>query len=291
MTLQRRYLELLRKSLINELYLENDARTLYTFISVVSGQEIDGRVVRNIATQRPDLVSRLTAYREEGRPWWNVKFHRRDGTEHEMSLRDVCDFAHSMIGAKRMQNIEECLDRVRDEGVPGDLMETGVWRGGAAIFMRGYLAAYEMNDRAVWAADSFEGLPQPTHPADRGFDFSASVVPSLSVSLEEVKATFARYGLLDDRVRFLKGWFRDTLPTAPVARLALLRLDGDLYESTMDALVALYDKVVPGGFVLVDDYGDFPPCRKAVDEFRASRKIVDPIVGVDWSGVYWRKSS
>jgi len=90
-------------------------------------------------------------------------------------------------------------------------------------------------------------------------------------------------------VRFLKGWFRDTLPAAPIGKLALLRLDGDLYESTRDALHALYGKLSPGGFLLVDDYGDFPPCRKAVDEFRAEHRIDAPIVEVDWSGVYWRK--
>jgi O-methyltransferase len=132
-------------------------------------------------------------------------------------------------------------------------------------------------------------LPPPTHPEDKGFDFSSSAAPILAVSIDEVRALFSRYGLLDDRVRFLKGWFRDTLPSAPVDTIALLRLDGDLYESTMDALTALYDKVVDGGFVLVDDYGDFPPCRKAVDEFRQQRGIAEPLLTVDWSGAYWRK--
>jgi macrocin-O-methyltransferase TylF-like protien len=101
---------------------------------------------------------------------------------------------------------------------------------------------------------------------------------------------FRRYGLLDEQVRFLKGWFRDTLPSAPIKTLALLRLDGDLYESTMDALSALYRKVVPGGFVIIDDYGDFEPCRRAIHEFRDKSGIDDPIERIDDSGVYWRKS-
>jgi O-methyltransferase len=134
-------------------------------------------------------------------------------------------------------------------------------------------------------------LPKPTAEPDKGFDYSAGVAPVLAVSLEDVQALFAKYGLLDDKVRFLKGWFRDTLPGAPIERLALLRLDGDLYESTRDALHALYERVVPGGFVLVDDYGDFAPCRKAIDEFRAQRSIDAPIVKVDWTGVYWRVPS
>jgi O-methyltransferase len=85
----------------------------------------------------------------------------------------------------------------------------------------------------------------------------------LAVSLEQVKANFDRYGLLDDQVRFLKGWFRDTLPVAPIERLAVLRLDGDMYESPMDTLVNLYPKLSEGGYVIVDDYGAIPACRQA----------------------------
>jgi O-methyltransferase len=290
MTLQRRYLELLRKSLLNEIYLESDARTLYVFTALQAGERVEGDVLRNIRARRPAIVAQLERDRSEGSPWWNVSVPGPDGAERKVSMRNYCDFTHSMIGARRMRNIEECLDVVRSEGIRGDLAETGVWRGGAAVFMRGYLAAYDMADRIVWAADSFAGLPPPTHAEDAGYDYSAAQLPILAVSLEEVRGLFARYGLLDERVRFLEGWFRDTLPAAPIDSLALLRVDGDLYESTMDSLAALYDKVVPGGFVLVDDYGDFPPCRKAVDDFRGQRGVRDPLVMVDWSGAYWRKS-
>jgi hypothetical protein len=157
--------------------------------------------------------------------------------------------------------------------------------------MRGYLAAWEMTDRVVWAADSFEGLPVPSLPQDEGYDFSASVMPILAISLEEVQENFRRYGLLDDQVRFLKGWFCDTLPTAPIKQLAVLRLDGDLYESTMDGLNALYHKVTPGGFIIVDDYGDFEPCRRAIHEFRDRHGITDTIEQIDWTGAYWRKKN
>ena len=87
--------------------------------------------------------------------------------------------------------------------------------------------------------------------------------------LEHVKENFQRYGLLDEQVRFVKGWFRDTLPHVPIERLAVLRLDGDLYESTIQALDGLYHKLSPGGFVIVDDYGNVPACRQAVNDFRA----------------------
>jgi O-methyltransferase len=289
MDVQKRYLELLRKSLVNEIHLESDARMLYVFTALQSGQRVEGDVLRNIRARRPELVARLERDRAEGSPWWNVTVPAAGGGTQTLSMRNFVDFTHSMIGARRMRNIEECLDAIRADDIGGDLAEAGVWRGGATVLMRGYLAAYGMDDRIVWAADSFAGLPPPTRPEDAGYDYSAAQLPILAVSAADVRALFERYGLLDDRVRFLEGWFKDTLPSAPIESLALLRVDGDLYESTRDALVALYDKVSPGGFVLIDDYGDFPPCRAAVDEFRHGRGISAPITAVDWSGVYWRK--
>ena len=151
-----------------------------------------------------------------------------------------------MVGRLRLDNVHACVERALAEGVPGDLMETGVWRGGVTIFMRAILAAYGVTDRTVWVADSFAGLPPPRpdrYPADRGFDLSN--VRYLAVSRAQVEENFARYGLLDTQVQFLEGWFRDTLPEAPSERLAVLRLDGDLYESTHDALVHLYDGLSP----------------------------------------------
>jgi O-methyltransferase len=199
--------------------------------------------------------------------------------------------AHSMIGRRRMRNVREISERVLLEGVPGDFIETGVWRGGATIMMRAVLAAYGDAGRTVYVADSFEGVPPPdpaSYPADAGdVHFEAS---QLAVSQAEVAENFRRYGLLDGQVRFLPGWFRDTLPSAPIERLALMRLDGDLYESTMDALTALYDRLSPGGFVVVDDYGAVPGCKAAIEDFRAARGIAAPLEAVDWSGVYWRKA-
>jgi hypothetical protein len=200
--------------------------------------------------------------------------------------------AHSMIGMHRMNNIQHCLERVIKEGVPGDFVETGVWRGGASIFARTVLEAYGERGRRVWLCDSFEGLPPPDvtkYPQDTGYDFSP--FKTLAVSLEQVKSNFDAYGLLDEQVAFLKGWFKDTLPTAPIRQVAVLRLDGDLYESTMDALAALYHKVSPGGYVIVDDYGAVPPCAQAVHDFRAANGITDEILRIDAAGAYWRRRS
>ncbi len=286
MKLKERYIELLKSSLLNELYLENEVRLLYIFSMLATQQEVDADVVRDIARKLPDWVQKVKAARQDGKPWWILDASDGSGEAGKLDLRNVCEFSHTMIGRKRLDNIQFCLDTVRREGVPGDLAETGVWRGGASIFMRGYLAAWEMTDRIVWVADSFEGLPVPYLPQDEGYDFSTAKAPILAIPMEEVQENFSRYGLLDDQVRFLKGWFRDTLPAAPIERLAVLRLDGDLYSSTMDGLNALYHKVSPGGFVIVDDCGDFEPCRRAIHDFREQHGIAEPIEVIDWAGAY-----
>ncbi len=197
----------------------------------------------------------------------------------------------TMIGQKRLNNLQFCVEDVLKRGVPGDLIETGVWRGGAVIFMRAILKAHGVKDRTVWAADSFAGFPKPNaekYAADAG-DL-LHMIPEFAVSLEQVKASFAGYGLLDDQVRFLEGWFKDTLPAAPITKLAVLRLDGDLYESTMDALSNLYPKLSVGGYVIVDDYAvDF--CKKAVQDYRTQHGIQDEIKDIDNLGVFWQRTA
>ncbi len=200
-------------------------------------------------------------------------------------------FAHSMIGFKRLDNLQSCVERVLADHVPGDLIETGVWRGGAAIFMRAILKAYAVSDRFVWVADSFEGLPPPNaekYPADG--DSTLHEFKELAVSLEQVRTNFERYDLADNQVRFLKGWFRDTLPNVDIRKLAVIRLDGDMYESTMDALNNLYPKLSAGGFLIVDDYGAVPACRSAIHDYRKEHRIAEEIHQIDWTGIYWRRS-
>jgi O-methyltransferase/8-demethyl-8-(2,3-dimethoxy-alpha-L-rhamnosyl)tetracenomycin-C 4'-O-methyltransferase len=174
------------------------------------------------------------------------------------------------------------------DGVEGDLIETGVWRGGACILMKGILEAYGDDARRVFVADSFAGLPPPdpeNFPADAGDPLHT--LTDLQVSRADVENNFRRFGLLDERVVFLEGWFKDTLPYAPIDQLAVLRLDGDMYESTIEALDALYHKVSYGGFVIVDDYF-LPACAKAVHDFRERYGITSPILPIDGWGNYWR---
>ncbi len=203
--------------------------------------------------------------------------------------RDWPHVAHTMIGTRRLQNLRFCVEDVLRRQVPGDFIETGVWRGGATILMRGILEAYGITDRRVWVADSFAGLPPPD-PSVPQDTIPFHEWKQLAVSLDNVKANYHAYDLLDSQVTFLKGWFRDTLPVAPIERLAVVRLDGDMYESTMDGLQNLYHKLSPGGFLIVDDYHNIQACNQAVTDFRQTNGIVDEIQTVDWGGVYWRKS-
>jgi O-methyltransferase/8-demethyl-8-(2,3-dimethoxy-alpha-L-rhamnosyl)tetracenomycin-C 4'-O-methyltransferase len=221
-------------------------------------------------------------------PWTGGRF---DARTRDRGL-DWPSKAHTMIGGQRMNNLRRIIEHVIVRGIPGDFIETGLWRGGACIFMRAILKAYGVTDRIVWCADSFEGLPKPDaarYPLDAGD--AHHTYESLRISLDEVKANFAKYGLLDEQVKFLKGFFKDTLPTAPIERLSVLRVDADMYQSTTEALTCLYDKVTVGGFVIVDDYGALPPCRSATDDFRRQRGIADPICNIDGIGVFWQKTA
>jgi len=200
----------------------------------------------------------------------------------------------TMIGRNGLKNIEECLASVLRSNVPGDVIECGVWRGGAAIFMKAILRLAG-SDKQLFVADSFCGVPKPNprlYPADAEEERKDAFYKydQLAVPLEEVQANFRRFGLLDDQVHFLKGWFKDTLPVAPIKRLSLIRLDGDLYESTWNALVPLYPMLSPGGFCIIDDYGGIPACRKAVEDYRKMAGIREPIVEVDSSRVFWQRA-
>jgi O-methyltransferase len=196
-----------------------------------------------------------------------------------------------MIGISGLDNLERCAHRVFTDGVAGDFLEAGVCHGGASIFMRALQVAYGADDRVTWLADTFAGVPPPVHAVDRdhNLDLTEERIPWMAASIGAVRDNFETYDLLSDGVRFLPGLFADTLPDAPVERLAILRIDGDLYESTRDALDALYDRVSDGGYVIVDDYGALEPCRLAVDEFLAERGADVDLNRVDYTRVCWRK--
>lgn len=275
--LRWRYLHDLKRSLVNLHYPELELRIDWLRQQSASTPRLETeRALRDLATEHASQLHEIV----------NVKWDGSLATD-----RRVRGHAHTQIGLLRLDNIERCAERVFADHIEGDFLEAGVCRGGAAIFMRALQVAYHQDDRRMWLADSFEGLPPPSAVPDvaAGLDLSEPRQPWLACGADSVREHFRRYDLLDGRVRFLEGYFAQTLPSAPVERLAILRIDADLYSSTREVLETLYDRVAPGGFVIVDDYGALAPCRQAVDEFRALRRLSEPLLVIDWTGVYWRR--
>jgi hypothetical protein len=254
--------------------------------------------------------------------------------------------AHTMIGWHRLSNVQNCAEVIFEKSIQGDFVETGVLRGGSAIFMRAILKAHNCIDRRVFACDTFVRLAPPSSslqrflvwsgctilrrvvriPSDRWKlalfrffeqrqrNFPVSSNPSMEwvecflhivanldrvfgfsekdrTSLEAVQSHFARYGLLDSQVVFLKGLFSDTLPNSGMQSIALLRCDADSFESTYGVLKELYPKVSVGGFVIIDDYNRFVDCKLAVDRFRAEENSTELLIAIDNLSVYWQKST
>jgi Macrocin-O-methyltransferase (TylF)/Coenzyme PQQ synthesis protein D (PqqD) len=271
---RQRYLRLLKRALINLLYPELEMQLM--FLRDDSRGDLAGielkRHLRDIGDREPETFARLRAAKVGG-----------------MALA-LCP--HTMIGQFRLDNIERCAERIFADGVEGDFLEAGVCQGGATIFMRALQIVHGEAHRRTWVVDSFRGLPPSDKEEDRryGLNLEEAREPWLACSEARVRDHFARYDLLDDQVEFVAGWIAESLPKAPIGRLAMLRLDLDLYSSTEECLDLLYDKVSPGGYVIVDDYLWLACCRDSVDDFRARRGIEEPITAIDASGIFWRKS-
>ena len=275
------YLDLLKKSLTGYLYIDNEY--LNAIPSELWWRKSWLKTLRNRLIVGLLKKSGMMVLRKDKRTANERREARQEGL-------DWTYFAETMVGLARLDNLQYVIGEIVKDNVPGDLIETGVWRGGASIFMKAVLKTHGVTNRKLWLCDSFEGLPPPNpdkYPDDIGdvthtFDM-------LAVSQEQVEANFERYDLFDDQIQFVKGYFEDTLPNLEIGKLALLRLDGDMYGSTMITLESLYDKVSVGGFIVVDDYA-LGPCRKAVLDFRKSKEIDDEIIAIDRVAVYWRKS-
>jgi hypothetical protein len=217
-----------------------------------------------------------------------LRWTRTLGLDTVPALNQV-PMAFTMIGRKRLDHLAECVATVLDEGIPGDLIDCGVWRGGTAILMRGMLMQRGLQNRQVWVADSFSGRPSQDPLTRAGLAVSAERNLESAVSLDQVKANFTAFGLLDSQVCFLEGRFADTLPSAPIKQLAILHAHGHLYSSTTDILEGLYDRVAPGGFVIIDDYGAVEPCADAVHDFRQKRGVTATLQTIDGCGAFWRR--
>jgi O-methyltransferase len=191
----------------------------------------------------------------------------------------------TMVGLGRLDDLQACVESVVGDGVDGDLIEAGSWRGGASILMRATLDSLG-DDRTVWVADSFQGFPSTDAPEDGGADLSG--YDFLAAPLDEVRDSFARFGC-ERGVQFVPGFFEHTLPPLAGHEWALVRLDADTYEPTRIALECLYPGLAVGGHLVLDDYGSFEGCRRAVDEFRGEHRIAEPLERIDFTGARWRR--
>jgi cephalosporin hydroxylase/glycosyltransferase involved in cell wall biosynthesis len=265
----RRYLDLLRDALLDEHYVDNELRIEHLLDCVSGGKDVDFDKLANPTRHMGTELHRLERKRETGELPTN-----------EAGTRSRSDaLAYAGLGRVRLNHLERCLEVIREEAIEGDLVESGTGRGGAAILMRGFLEAYELPDPRVWVADRFDGRGSVWAKGGSRFP------PDLNT----VREAFDRFGLLDRRVVFLQGPPSQTLAEASIGEVALLRVDSNDAEEIRAVLDALYDRVTPGGFVIVDAYGAVD-CNAAVDGFRAERDVVDPLERIDWSGAAWRKT-
>lgn len=213
------------------------------------------------------------------------------------SIREV--FPYSMTGYKRLANVYDLAGRVHDEKVPGAFVECGVWKGGC-IGLMAMVARDRGSNRRIVLFDSFEGLPEPTE-ADgaEAVEYSGGrgggalkTIDQCVAPLDVVKELFfGRLKIDEKNVEFRKGWFQDTVPGSgpSVGSISILRLDGDWYDSIKICLEGLYDQVVPGGYVVIDDYQFWEGCRKAVDDFLVQRNLKVRMIPIDYSSSYFRK--
>ena len=207
-------------------------------------------------------------------------------TEHLAPILDRIK-PFSMVQERSLVELARQVRAILALGIPGDFVECGVWRGGASFLMAELLREAGASDRRVWLFDSFEGLPPPAdidgataraYPEQRSNPWYHD---NCRASLEEVQASIAALGL-GGWTKLVKGWFEKTLPAHKdrVGSIALLRIDGDWYASVRCCLENLYDQVVEGGLVVLDDYYSWDGCAIATHEFLGSRRLAHRIEGV-----------
>ena len=227
---------------------------------------------------------------------WNMRRAARGDPRKLHAVKRVQSY--TMVGFERLMNAYDIVRRAEGKGLAGAIVECGVFKGGSAAVMT--LAASPQ--RRIWLFDSYAGLPEPTaEDGQKSVEYSGhrvreddrgalEPIGECVGPLDVVKELFFEKLAVDpSRVMIRQGWFQDTLPHSryEIGTIAVLRLDGDWYDSTKVCLENLYDLVVPGGFVIIDDYGYWEGCRRAVDEFLAARGLNVTLVTVDDSGVWF----
>jgi hypothetical protein len=192
---------------------------------------------------------------------------------------------YTMLGIERLRTLRRFAEQIDQEQIPGDVVECGTCNGGSAAIMA-QVAATSPLDRYVYLFDSFEGLP-PAGEEDG--ELAREYTGLCCGAMGRVREVLQSLQVPLERVTLVKGWFDQTLPQAGVGRIALLHLDTDWYESLRVCLENLYDRVEPGGFVVIDDYGYWEGCRRAWHDFEQARSLKVTLTPIDHTAVYFRK--
>jgi hypothetical protein len=197
-------------------------------------------------------------------------------------------------GPERLHALIEAVKYVARDGIPGAIVECGVWRGGSMMAAARTLIALHAAERDLYLFDTFEGMPDPSQldldwsglPASRRMASeardNATSVWCLA-ALEDVQKAMGSTGYDPSRVRFVKGLVEDTLPSSAPESIALLRLDTDWYESTRHELIHLFPRLVSGGVLILDDYGHWQGARKALDEYFEEHGVKMLLNRIDYS--------
>lgn len=264
-----RYLRLLRDALLDRHYIDNELRIEHLLLQAASNRPPDLATLANPAGVTRHRLRMIEQARRSS---------PSDATDEPLGY-----FPYASMGSVRLDHLDESIRTVLDGGVDGDLVDCGCGRGGAAIYMRGVLAARDVPGRQVWVADEFRSMrtASPRSVTDGGLG-------DVGAELNQVRDGFDRFDLLDERVRFLQGRFDQTLPDAPIESIALLRIGADAGTEVTAILDELHPRLTPGGVVIIENASD-PAVRSAVDEFRARHGLGEVEDRIGWGGASWRK--
>jgi O-methyltransferase len=192
---------------------------------------------------------------------------------------------YTAVFVPRLVALYKLSEEINQRSLPGDIVECGVYNGGSAAIMASHCERSPV-DRNVWLFDSFEGLPKPT---DKDGDKAPAYEGWCHGDLSKVKKVLRKLRIPESRIHIIKGWFQDTFPSVQIRDIAILHIDADWYESVKLCLEKFYDSVQAGGYIVLDDYGDWEGCRIATDEFLKKRALDVKLIQVDYTGYYFQK--
>lgn len=197
--------------------------------------------------------------------------------EEILIINEVSEF--TLTNSERIVSLIRAVQHLEKHNIPGDIVECGVWKGGSIIAILKTLMALKSFDRNIYLYDTFEGMSVPnaidlSYKGESALKFYSENEDYCNSSLEEVKKNVQKIGYPNDKIHYVKGKVEDTIPSYGVSKeISLLRLDTDWYESTLHELIHLFPRLTTGGLIIIDDYGHWQGCKKAVDEYLKNNGI------------------